>query len=224
VLLGGTLRPYRTRSLTTGIAGIAAAVGLSMGQGLMQVGGYEPPFDAPAVEIQTFFETRSSSLFAVGSYLQALSLILFLWFLAGVCALLREAEGEGPWRANLALVSGVVVVATTILGSWELAVFRADAGLDAQVARLVFDMGNLSFASAWVALGSFSLASGWVMASARSVPRWLGWWAIVAGAGLVAVRAIWTAQLWLIPYALFWIWVVVVSVRLIGDRPIVTQP
>jgi hypothetical protein len=137
--------------------------------------------------------------------------------------MLTEADGEGPWRANLALVSGVVVVATTILGSWELAVFRADQGLDPQLARLVFDLGNLSFASAWVALGSFSLASGWVMVSARSAARWLGWWAIVAGAGLVAVRAIWTTQLWLIPYALFWIWVLVVSVRLIGHRPIVTR-
>lgn len=174
--LGGKRTPHRTRSITTGIAGIAAAVGLSMGQGLMQVGGYEPPFDAAAVEIQMFFEARSSSLFAVGSYLQALSLIVFLWFLAGVSALLKEAEGEGPWRANLALVSGVVVVATTILGSWELAVFRADEGLDPQLGRLVFDLGNLSFASAWVALGSVSLASGWVMVSARSVPRWLGWW------------------------------------------------
>jgi uncharacterized membrane protein len=218
-MAGGIAQQSRNLFLTTGIAGIAAVLGLAGGQGLILVGGGEPRFDAPAVAVQRFFESRNTGLFATGSYLTVISLVIFLWFVAGVSALLREAGEEGPWRANLALASGAVLVATGILGAWELAAFRVHEGLDPRVARLVFDMGNLWFANSWVVLGSFSLASGWAMVSARLAPRWLGWLAIVAGVGLVAARGMWTTPFWLFPYGLFWIWVVVLSVRLIRRRP-----
>lgn len=205
----------RTLSLTTGSAGIAAVILLFGAQGLMQFGGVEPPFDAPTVEIQRFFESRNSGFFAVGSYLSVLGLVVLLWFFAGVSALLKDADQEGPWRANIALSSGVVFVATVIPSSWELAAFRIGDGLDPQLARLAFDMGNLWFASSWVALGGFSLVGGWVMLSARLVPPWLGWWPIVAGAGLVAARASWTSPVWFFPFALFWMWVIMLSLRMI---------
>jgi hypothetical protein len=218
-MAAGIAQQGRSPFLTTGIAGIAAVLGLAGGQGLILVGGGEPPFDAPAAAVQRFFESRNSGLFATGSYLTVVSLVIFLWFVAGVTALLRDAGEEGPWRANVVLASGTVLVATGILGTWELAAFRVQEGLDAQVARLVFDMGNLWFANSWVVLGSFSLASGWAMVSARLAPRWLGWLAVVAAVGLVVARGMWTTPLWLFPYGLFWIWVLVLSVRLIRRRP-----
>lgn len=123
------------------------------------------------------------------------------------------------WRAMVALVSGVVYVAATIAGGWELAAFRVGEGLDPQIARLVFDMGNLGFASAWVALGSFALAIGWVLVASRQWPSWLGWWAVAAGVCLIAARAVWTNQFWLVGYFLFWIWVIALSVVLLR-RPL----
>ena len=63
----------------------------------------------------------------------------------------------------------------------------------------------------WVALGSLSLASGWAILAGRASParpggpagpRWLGWWALAAGAGFLVARTVWTTTyLWLIPYA-----------------------
>ena len=41
---------------------------------------------------------------------------------------------------------------------------------------------------------------------------------MAAGIGLVAARAVWTSPAWLFPYALFWIWVIVVSVRFLAGR------
>jgi hypothetical protein len=73
-------------------------------------------------------------------------------------------------------------------GGWELAVSGASEGLDPQVARLMFDMGNMAFATAWVALGSFAVATGWAVLATRLLPPWLGWWSVVTGGCLVVAR------------------------------------
>ncbi len=194
----------------TAYSGFTALALLAAGQGLIQVGGAEPPFDAPTGDIVEFFATRDAEFFAAGSYLSVLSVITMLWFLGGLYTLLRQ-----DWRAPVALVSGVVYVATTVFGGWELAAFRVAEGLDPQIARLTFDMGNIAFASAWVALGSFALATGWAVLSTRLLPPWLGWWAVIAGVCLVAARAVWTTQFWLVGFSLFWVWVIALGVVLL---------
>jgi hypothetical protein len=193
---------------TTAYSGLATIAFPFGGQGMIQVGGAEPPFDAPAADIAKFFATRDQGLFAVGVYLCVLSVITMLWFLGGVYTLLKD-----DWRAMIALVSGVVFVAATAAAGWELASFRVSEGLDPQLARLAFDMGNMAFASAWVALGSFTLATGWTVLATQALPRWLGWWAVAAGVCLVAARAVWTTPFWLLGFALFWLWVVVLCVH-----------
>jgi hypothetical protein len=66
-----------------------------------------------------------------------------------------------------------------------------------------------------VALGSFAICCGWVIAATRFLPRWLGWLAIVTGAALVLTRIGWTNMIWLLPYMVFWLWVVVVAALLL---------
>lgn len=213
-----TARRRRLLFLSTGIAGIAAFVLASASQGFVQVGGTEPPFDGSAAAIHDFFDARVPILYAVGSYLGVLLSVVLLWFVAGMHTLLRDAEGEPPWRSTVALLSGLLYVAGVMTAGWDLAVFRMDEGVDPQLARFAYDMGNLGFASSWVALGSFALAAGWVILSSRSMPRLLGWWAIAGGAVLVVARAVWTSQFWLIGYALVMLWIVVVSVLLLRER------
>jgi hypothetical protein len=210
----------RTRALflTTGIAGIASVVLLFGGQGLIQVGGAEPAFDAPAAAILAFFDARDPWLFPAGAYLSTLGLAALLWFFGGTYAILKSNEGASPWRSTIALISGVAFVAGVGGGGWQLATFRTAEGLDPQLARFAFDMGNLGFASAWVALGSFAIAAGWVLLTSPSFPRWLGWWALAAGVGLVAARAVWTSPFWFFPYILFWVWVVAMCVVVLRRR------
>jgi hypothetical protein len=198
----------------TGYAGLAAFVLLFGGQAFMQtVGTAEPAFDAPAAEIQRYFETRDPTLFSIGSYLSVLGLIALLWFVCGMYAQLRADADRHEWLPTVALASGVAMVGSTLPQVWQVAVSRVGEGLEPQLGRLAFDMDNLRFANAWVALGSFAVAAGWAMLPSRSTPRWLSWWAIAAGAGLIVSRAAWTTYLWFFPYALFWLWVLVVSVR-----------
>jgi hypothetical protein len=135
----------------------------------------------------------------------------------GLSTILRTTEGTLAWRSSIAAASGVLFVALTLAGYWEAASFRAD-DIDPQVARFAFDVGNVSFANGWLALGSFAVGAGLVMRSSDLFRPWLGWLAIASGGGLVLSRAVWTNEIWLLPYALFWVWVIVVSVLLLRAR------
>ncbi|MEV0285264.1 hypothetical protein AB0H36_14235 [Kribbella sp. NPDC050820] len=213
-----TNRHWRTMSVTTGIAGLAGIVLVAASQALLLAGASEPDFDAPAAEIVTFFEAQNETATEAGAFLGQLALLAIAWFVVGVWAVLRHAEGDPAWRSAAALVSGVVFVALVMTGGWQLATFRLADGVDPQLARLAFDMGNLGFANGWLALGSFLLAAGWIFLTAGSLPNWLGWLALAAALGFVVGRAFWTTAIWLIPYSLFWIWTIAVSVQLLRGR------
>ena len=75
--------------------------------------------------------------------------------------------------------------------------------------------GLAAFANARVTLRSFAVCCSWVIVSTRFLPRWLGWLAIASGAGLVLSRISWTSYIFLLPYGLFWLWVLVVAVLLL---------
>jgi hypothetical protein len=209
---------WRTMSVATGVAGLAGLVLVFTSQALVQVGGGEPPFDASADEILRFLEARHDTLYAVGSFLGVLAVLALAWFLAGVSVMLREAEGRPAWRSAAALTSGIAFVVLVMSPGWDLAAFRVDDGVDPQIARYAFDMGNFGFATSWVALAGFLFAAGWIFLSAHQLPNWLGWFAVVAAAGFLIGRAFWTTNIWLIPYTLFWIWLVAVSIQLFRGR------
>jgi hypothetical protein len=46
----------------------------------------------------------------------------------------------------------------------------------------------------------------------------LGWWAFVAGVGLILVRFAWTGDIWIAAYALFWLCVIIVGIQLIRRK------
>ena len=200
-----------------GAAGGIAFVLLQIAaQALIQVGGAEPPFDAPAAAAAAFFATRDGGLFAAGDYLSTLSLVPFLWFLGRLWSALRRGEGEPAWLSLVAVASGLLFAAAAGGGDWALAVFRREEGLDPQMARLLFDRGNLGFANAWVMLGSLCLATGVVAIRTRALPRWLGWAGVALAVGLLAARAGWASTgLAFVPYVLFWLWLLALSVVLL---------
>jgi len=122
-----------------------------------------------------------------------------------------------PWRSAFLAGAGVVSVVSGQIASWDAAVFRSD-DIDPQVARYAFDVGNLSFANGWVAAGAVAVCAGLILVSGPGLPRWLGWWAILAGVGSVLARAVWTQDLAFLPFTVFWVWVAVVSALLVAGR------
>ena len=174
----------------------------------------EPPFNAPATEFLTYYRSPNTPAAQFRSFVFTVGLITFAWFVVALTILLRRAEGEAPWRSTIAMVSGVLLVAPVLFGNEVAVALRAD-DLDPQIAMYAFDEGQAAFANARVALGSFAVCCGWVIASTRFLPRWLGWLAIVGGVGLVLSRISWTNQIWLLPYMMFWLWVIIVSILLL---------
>jgi len=63
-----------------------------------------------------------------------------------------------------------------------------------------------------------AVCAGLILVSGPGLPRWLGWWAILAGVGSVLARAVWTQDLAFLPFTVFWVWVVVVSALLVAGR------
>lgn len=201
-----------------GWSGLASIVLLFGGQGFAQAGGTEPAFDAPAAEIVAFLESRDPTLYPIGSYLQMLGLVALLCFVATSYVWLRRLEGDQPWRSTVALACGIAAVGPVVVGGWDVAQFRADEGISPELVRYAYDAGNLGFANVWVLLGGFAVAAGSVLLTAAGSPRWLGWWAVAAGVALVAVRTVWTGDLWFFAYALFWLWVATLSVRTLVSK------
>jgi hypothetical protein len=206
---------------TSGWAGLVGA-GLLFGA-IIPLGSLgEPPLEATTQEAAEFFRNAAGAgwvqpVNAVG----ALGMIGLLWFLVGLAVLLRRAEGDPPWRSTVALASAVLLPAYFLVNaSWASAIHRG-LELDPVVAAYAFDVGNIGFANTWLALGSFAGAAGWVMLTSNTWPRWLGWWGVVAGVGMLLARFVWTiGSVWTVPYAVFWLWLLTLAVRLVMGRDV----
>jgi hypothetical protein len=185
-------------------------------QGFIQVGGMEPAFTETSSAIMRFFQNRDPSFFAIGEYLSILSLVAFIWFLGALWHAFSTEGGENGWLSAVVLGSGLITSsAISGAGGWALAMFRINEGLDPQIARLLFDQGNLNFANTWVSIGSMVLAAGILFHQSRNFPRWLGWGSLVIGIGLFLARIVWTSQIAFAPYVLFWVWMIAVGIILL---------
>jgi hypothetical protein len=205
----------------TGLVGIFSVVLIFVP--IVARSGQEPDFRGSGAEVLAFFRSIDSGLADLGGFVVTVGMLGFLWFAVGITTLLGRVEGDPHWRSTAGLVSAVVVVPLILEGSWDAATHRA-ADLEPQLARYAFDVGNLSFSNAWVALGSFAIACGWVHLSTGFLARWLGWLAVVSGVGLVLARAVRLEVVWFAPYLLFWLWVVAVSVLLLRRGAGVEEP
>lgn len=193
------------------IAGIAFPIIQMAAQGLIQVGGPEPSFAAPADEIVSFFQNRNEMLFSVGEFLSVLSLVPFLWFLGALWSTIAEKNGV---LSAIALGSGVVTAVALGGGGWSLAMFRISEGLEPSMARLLFDEGNLNFANSWVSSGTLVLAAGLALRK-LDFPRWIGWSSLILAIAMILSRAIWTSPIAFGPHVLYWIWLIVVGVLML---------
>lgn len=180
------------------------------------------PFDAGANETVAFFRSLDDAMGWAGSYVTILGLMAMLFFTLGLAMLLRRYEGALPWCSVFLGAAGVVSVVSGQIGSWDGATLRS-ADINPDVARYAFDLGNISFANGWVSLGAVSLCAGFLIVRSAGLPSWLGYWALLAGLGQIVARGFWTHPAALIPGAIYWVWVVVVSVLLMRGRFLVTD-
>ena len=199
----------------TGILGLVSVV-LLFGPTIAVSTLGEPGFETSPASAEVFFRAAGADWAQSTMAITGVAGIAILWFVAGLTSVLRPFEPGLPVLSSTALGSGLLVAAYAVLdSSWEAAAFGA-ADLEPSIARYAFDTGNLSFAGAWLAVASLAISTGTLVISTRVFARWLGWWAVLCGTGLVISRFVWTSGSWLLPYTLFWAWVIVISIRLIA--------
>lgn len=196
--------------------GVAYVVLQMVAQALIQVGGAEPPFSAPAETALAFFEARNPTLCTAGAYVHVVSMAVFVWFLGALWATLREAEGEPAWLSAVAAGSGALAAVVSLASfGWGLAFFRVQEGISPEMARFLFDLGNFGFANYWVMLANLLGATGILALRTGVLPRWIGWLGVVTAVGLLVARAFWAASpAVMFPYVLVWIWLIATSVVL----------
>lgn len=214
--------PITQRRNLARITGAAGLLTLVVVLGSSLANDYQSaPFDSTSAETVAFFRSLDDTFGAISSFATAVGLIAMLWFTLGLAMLLRRYEGELPWRSVFLAGAGVVSVVGGQIATWEAASYRSE-DIDPQVARYAFDLGNISFANGWVAAGAVGICASLIVLSSRDLPRWLGWWGLVAGVGSVLARAVWTEGYAFLPFTAFWIWVAVLSVALLLGRFAVT--
>ena len=189
-------------------------------QGLIQVGGAEPSFNASAEEILAYFLRRDPQLFNIGGILSVFSFIAFLLFLGVLWGRLHSSEDKPAWMSLIAfgsgLLSGAIIMGIGGAGGWTLAMFRIEESLSPEMARLIFDMGNLSFATYWVGLACLLLFSSVVTIRDGAFPSWLGWFGAATALLLLVARIFWDlpSGVIFVPYVLFSLWLIITSVIL----------
>jgi hypothetical protein len=208
-------------------SGVAYLVVSAVGNGMATSG--QPGVLASGEEILAWYKANTGPAITVGIGLEFLGFAAFVFFLAYLYGVLRDAEGQGGWLATAALGGGLLAVAVKLAsyGSMWALITRRDV-LSAEAARTLTDLGSGAFFASWFTHGIFLLAASAVALQTGVLPRILGWLGLVLGVGCVVAIMAPTAGPAVVPYLLSGLWVVAVSVVLLrraGREPLpATQP
>ena len=139
------------------------------------------------------------------------ALALFLPFLAYLCALLRQAEGEHGWLATAALAAGVAGMTIKLAsGAPEIAANHLASGA---VHNALQDIANTATVISMYPLALLAAAVAIIALRTRILPRWLGYGSAVTAAAL-AVNAGFLYATIVPAFLLFTLWTLAASVTL----------
>lgn len=122
-----------------------------------------------------------------GVYLLGLAAATFVVFAAGLAGRLRRGEGEHA-GSSIVVVAGALVFSTLLLvasGVTMALTVAATEGRDPAALRALFELDEVIFIPAGFGLAIMLLAAGTGIVGTRMLPVWLGWSAVVLGAGFV---------------------------------------
>ena len=144
------------------------------------------------------------------------ALALFLPFLAYLCAMLRQAEGEHGWLAPAALAAGVAGIAVKLAsGAPEIAANHLANGT---LHSALQDIANVATVISMYPLALLLAAVAVIALRTTVLPRWLGYGAAVTAAALAINAGFLNATI--VPaFLLFAVWTLATSVALFIKAP-----
>lgn len=164
--------------------GLAYALLGFVGWSLLPVGAVEP--DDPAAEIARELVDQRGRISA-GILLTLFSLFFLLVFVSWLWRWLRDAEGEGGWVANVALVGGILLVGMLLIITLLsiAATVLEDFGPDPVIARTLLVLQWQAVAVAFVPSAAFVGGTAFVGHTAGVLPRWLNYSGFAIALGLL---------------------------------------
>lgn len=179
----------------------------------------EPAFDASSSALLAYAKSQADLPFALG-LIGVLGLYGFAVFAVVLAARFRVAESRSDVASTLVLLTAAIFIALWLAEfGLSLAQTLRRASLDATSASVLSGISNGVFVVSWSAVAAFVAASGIAALWTRALPAWLGWSALVIGIGLFVAGAAPLTAIWLLPYLLFFVWVVATSVQLLRSGP-----
>lgn len=177
---GTTDRPDHRRERLAALSGVVF-VALLVVHAAIQSSGM-PTLQDPADEIVSYLADKRLEI-QIGTYLQGLAMVAYLWFLGSFWRLLRPAEG-GPGRLSVTAVAAtgtsiaLVGIHVAILTGLSL---RADTGLDPEVASVLYLIAFVVLGMSAFAVAALMGAVGTLILRTVTLPRWLGHFGVGSG-------------------------------------------
>lgn len=179
------------------------------------IGGSPPkPNDSPA-KIVNYFKDNQDSL-RVGSYLNGLALIPFLWFLGTLFGRLRPAEGGAGRVSGIALTGGVVTVAIAMVANG----LGAYGALHPEGSVGSFQISTILFGYVGFAIAVLVAATSVVVLRSKLLPSWFAWAgealavAWLVGAASVSTERDAISTIGFVVFLVWAVWIVVLSMLL----------
>ena len=171
------------------LGGIVFVLLQLVSQTMLQAGGSEPKLDAQSAEIAQFFADRDVDLVWTGSFLASLSVIPFTAFVIVISNALWGAESGANIGSITAMAFGQIVAVIGLIATlfWSMAIFRVEDGLSPEMSRTLFDLGNFTFATQWIAIGGFLLFTGIRSLQTKVFATWIGWSSVVIALALLPI-------------------------------------
>src|SRR5215213_9178604 len=209
--------PNRVWTRIAAAGGIFYVVLTALGNDVLGSGGEGPDMTASRSQIGAYVSTHPpTALSWAALYIELFGILAFVFFLGTLWTVLRRAEGErGPFSA-IAFGAGLVSVGVKIASfpAAIAALYRAQEGMDSQLAAALLDMNGVSFVLTWAIDAVLLAATAVVVLRSGALPRWLGWSAAVLSPALLIGVALATS-FGFVPYVLTTLWIVATSIVLI---------
>jgi hypothetical protein len=198
------------------LSGVVAVVLFVVGFIVFEVVGDTPDGDAGAEQYLSYFREEDGSIWG-GSWLFALGIFFFLWFLGSLRAALYRAEGGVGRVASIAYAGGVggALLLLASLGTQASGAIAADENrnFSAQAAEALWWAGDGFFVGSTFFLAALFAATAVLTVRTRLFPLWFGIVSAIFALASLIVFISWAVVIFATP-----LWILFVAVWL-ATRP-----
>jgi hypothetical protein len=184
---------------------------------------FDGPTDSSPAKMTAYYQSSSHrNSIHIGWLLTGIGLFLLIWFIAFVreriADLERSAPDSGSFLSTIVTTGGAafVAVALVLIGTADGVKTMSDDTYQHTVYSGVIhaanDSGYMMLVSGGAAMAAFIFAVSLAIFAFGFLPRWLGWFGVVAGVAALLSLFFFTMLVWLL-------WLIVTSIALFRSTP-----